>query len=69
MARKAASGHPKPLEELTVTIAPSLINSAIFSIGMIFGPRHNYWGEFRDRKLQELQEGKKLLLGLGSSAA
>jgi hypothetical protein len=31
MARKAASGHPNPLEELTVTTAPSGISSPIFS--------------------------------------
>ncbi len=40
MARKAASGHPNPLEELTVTTAPSGISSPIFFHWDDFGPRH-----------------------------
>src|ERR1700675_3230243 len=36
MARKEASGQPKPLEELTVTTAPSAIKEPISSMGMIF---------------------------------
>ena len=33
--RSEASGHPNPLEELTVTTALSAISSPIFSIGII----------------------------------
>ncbi len=33
--RSEASGHPKPLDELTVITASSWISSPIFSIGII----------------------------------
>src|SRR5271169_1843580 len=33
--RREASGHPKPLDELTVITASSAISSPIFSIGII----------------------------------
>jgi hypothetical protein len=48
MDRREASGHPKPLEELTVTTASSAISSPIFSIGIILDRNINERDGFQD---------------------
>src|ERR1700722_5229095 len=52
MDRREASGHPKPLEELTVTTASSAISSPIFSIGIILDRNINGRDGFNDYRCE-----------------